>query len=177
MKIKVFTFIIFLILSSIAYGGDYVIGEGDVIRVSVWGEEELNLSVKVRPDGKIGVPASGEVEAAGYTPKELQKILTEKIKGIVKNPIVTGTIYSTQRNNFSISKGIQFQAAASLINEEKEKAARQLYYKINPMARLKKKTTIWSIKLQEIKMTNNKVGVSIVSSWDRKTSFDQVSGL
>jgi len=38
---------------------DYVIGEGDLLMISVWSEKELSLPVKVRPDGKITLPALG----------------------------------------------------------------------------------------------------------------------
>ena len=46
--------------SGMVHAGEYVIGEGDTLMVSVWGEKDLTLSVKVRPDGKITVPAMGE---------------------------------------------------------------------------------------------------------------------
>ncbi|MFZ5997646.1 MAG: polysaccharide biosynthesis/export family protein [Nitrospirota bacterium] len=72
-----------------AYGGDYVIGDGDTLMISVWGVKELTLSVKVRPDGKVTLPALGDVVATGFTPTELQAALTEKLKSLVRNPIVT----------------------------------------------------------------------------------------
>jgi polysaccharide export outer membrane protein len=78
--------------TSAAFAGDYIIGEGDGLEISVWGVKELNSQVKVRPDGIITVPGLGEVEAAGFTPKELTVRLTEKLKGLVKNPIVTVTV-------------------------------------------------------------------------------------
>ena len=72
--------------------GDYVIGEGDTLDVFVWGVKELNVSVKVRPDGKITLPGIGDVKASGLTPPGLQKSLSEKIKELVKNPNVTVTV-------------------------------------------------------------------------------------
>jgi polysaccharide export outer membrane protein len=71
---------------------DYIIGEGDTLAISVWGVDRLNFSVKVRPDGMITVPGLGEVSASGLMPKELQAGLTEKLKSLVKNPIVTVTV-------------------------------------------------------------------------------------
>ena len=71
---------------------DYVIGEGDGLDVAVWGVKELTFSVRVRPDGKITVPGLGDLSASGQTPTELQKNLTEKLKDLVKNPIVTVTV-------------------------------------------------------------------------------------
>lgn len=71
---------------------DYVIGEGDVLDVFVWGVKELNVTVKVRPDGKITIPGLGDVKASGYTPPGLQKAVGESLKQLVKNPNVTVTV-------------------------------------------------------------------------------------
>jgi polysaccharide export outer membrane protein len=71
------------------YAGDYIIGEGDVLDIAVWGVRELSNSVRVRPDGKITVTGLGDVAASGQTPTALQSSLTVKLKELVKNPIVT----------------------------------------------------------------------------------------
>lgn len=81
-----------LCLPGIVHAGDYVIGEGDSLFISVWGVDRLNCTVKVRPDGMITVPGLGDVSASGLKPKELQQQLTEKLKDLVKNPIVTVTV-------------------------------------------------------------------------------------
>lgn len=83
-----FLLTVFLALPGLCAAGDYVIGDGDVLTVSVWGVKELSLTVKVRPDGKITVPALGDVPATGFTPAQLEASLTEKLKTIVKNPTV-----------------------------------------------------------------------------------------
>lgn len=75
-----------------AFAGDYVIGEGDSLDIAVWGVKELNVSVKVRPDGKITVPGLGEVVASGVVPSDLQALLAIRLKELVKNPIVTVTV-------------------------------------------------------------------------------------
>ena len=80
------------VISSVAHAGDYVIGEGDGLDIAVWGVKDLNATVKVRPDGKITMPGLGDVVASGLTPKKLQASLAEKLKELVKNPIVTVTV-------------------------------------------------------------------------------------
>ena len=75
-----------------AQSADYVIGEGDSLDIAVWGVKDLSFFVKVRPDGKITVPGLGEVVASGSTPSALQSALTERLKELVKNPIVTVTV-------------------------------------------------------------------------------------
>src|SRR5687768_12679951 len=49
---------------------------GDVIRLTFPGAVELNQSVKIQPDGKIGLPMVGGVSAAGQSPGGLQSTLT-----------------------------------------------------------------------------------------------------
>ncbi len=80
------------LLATPVFAADYVIGEGDALDIFVWGVKDLNATVRVRPDGKITMPALGEVKATGVTPKELQQTLGEKLKTLVKNPIVTVTV-------------------------------------------------------------------------------------
>jgi protein involved in polysaccharide export with SLBB domain len=65
---------------AIEVAADYVIGEGDILKVSVWRNPELSLdSVVVRPDGKISVALVDDVQAAGLTPLELKEVLTERL--------------------------------------------------------------------------------------------------
>lgn len=47
--------------------GDYVIGPGDVLEISVWDNEALTKAVTVLPDGKIHFPLIGEAAAGGKT--------------------------------------------------------------------------------------------------------------
>jgi polysaccharide biosynthesis/export protein len=83
-------FCLFLPLS--AQADDYVIGEGDVLSISVWDEPKLSVSTTVRPDGKITIPGLGDVQASGLTPGQVQKMLEEKMQTLVRNPIVTVSV-------------------------------------------------------------------------------------
>lgn len=91
MKIK--TMLLFaallLTLPFTVRAADYVIGEGDMLDIAVWGVKELSFPARVRPDGKITVPGLGDVAASGQTPAALQESMTVKLKQLVKNPIVT----------------------------------------------------------------------------------------
>jgi polysaccharide export outer membrane protein len=102
------TLVLILLLALLPYAAhsaDYVIGEGDVLMISVWGEKELSLSVKVRPDGKISLPAIGEVAASSMSVKRLQELLTEKFSRIVKNPIVTVIVAEITNNKVYVFGG------------------------------------------------------------------------
>lgn len=107
MKIRkiVFTAALFLVVPLAAFAGDYVIGEGDGLDIAVWGVKELTFGVKVRPDGKITIPGLGDVVATRQTPSELQSALSEQLKKLVKNPIVTVTVSTITNSKVYIFGG------------------------------------------------------------------------
>ncbi len=92
MKMRALTVFFLLLFPVCVWGSDYIIGEGDSLDISVWGVKELNVMVKVRPDGKITVPGLGDVTASGYTPVQLQTRLAKSLRELIKNPIVTVTV-------------------------------------------------------------------------------------
>ena len=92
---------------------DYVIGDGDGLSISVWGESQLNVQVTVRPDGKITMPAIGDVTASGYTPKRLSETLNEKMQDFVKKPIVTVSVMQITNNKIYVLGGGVLPAGAN----------------------------------------------------------------
>lgn len=94
-----------MMICAVAHGWEYMIGEGDILQISVWGEKELSQSVKVRPDGKITLPAVGEIIAANLSPIELQRVITAKLKKIVKTPVVTVTVEEVTNNKAYVFGG------------------------------------------------------------------------
>ena len=73
--------------------------------VSVWGVPELSVNIVVRPDGKITLPAVGDVAATGLTPVELSRDLTKVLDSYVKKPIVTVAVAGVTNNRVYISGG------------------------------------------------------------------------
>jgi polysaccharide export outer membrane protein len=69
---------------------DYLIGAGDSLQISVWKEADVSVpSVVVRPDGRITVPLIKEVEVAGLTPRQAEKVITEGLAKFITDPNVT----------------------------------------------------------------------------------------
>ena len=66
--------------------GDYVIGPGDVLNISVWNNETLTKAVTVLPDGKIHFPLIGEIVVGGKTLVVLEKELKTKLHPFVPDP-------------------------------------------------------------------------------------------
>ena len=51
----------------------YLIGPGDELEVFVWGNQELSVTVPVRPDGRISTPLVEDMQAVGNTPTQLAR--------------------------------------------------------------------------------------------------------
>lgn len=58
-------------------GEPYIVGEQDVISITVWGQEALSVSVPVRPDGRISMPLVGEITAAGRSPEQIRQTIED----------------------------------------------------------------------------------------------------
>lgn len=72
-----------------AAGGDYVIGPGDQLGISVWRDEHLTRTVTVLPDGKVSFPLVGEVVATGKTVTGLKEELERRLSRFVSSAGVT----------------------------------------------------------------------------------------
>ncbi|MCB0843374.1 MAG: SLBB domain-containing protein, partial [Bacteroidetes bacterium] len=64
---------------------DYIIGEGDVFTVTIWGCSELSESLVVREDGSIWRSYMGKVYIGGLTYTKAQEILLARYKGLVSS--------------------------------------------------------------------------------------------
>jgi len=78
----------------------YVIGPEDVLSIHVWKEETFSRTVPVRMDGKISLPLIDDVQAAGYTARQLKEVLTNKLKEFVENPNVSVTV--SEANSYKV---------------------------------------------------------------------------
>lgn len=94
-----------VLLPTQVFSDDYVIGDGDGLKVSVWGVPDLSVDIVVRPDGKITLPAVGDVAATGLTPVELSHDLTKVLGSYVKKPIVTVAVVGVTNNRVYVSGG------------------------------------------------------------------------
>lgn len=62
-------------VDKVPVGPEYVIGPGDELRITLWGNIEGNFSVVVDRDGHINLPKVGVLGVAGLTFKELKEVL------------------------------------------------------------------------------------------------------
>ena len=76
----------------------YSVKPGDLLQVSVWKEPELQRPVLVRPDGAFSFPLAGEVDARGKSISDLQKLLTERLRKYISDPVVTVSVQEVRGN-------------------------------------------------------------------------------
>jgi polysaccharide export outer membrane protein len=72
----------------VAVSPDYMIGPGDSLHVFVFQNEELSVTVPVRPDGKISTPLVEDMVAVGKTPSQLARDIEKSLSEYVKSPKV-----------------------------------------------------------------------------------------
>ena len=91
MKKYVIASIMILILwaAPCSFGQDYMVGEGDVLKIMVYEHNDLATTARVSGDGKIGFPLLGQVEVANQSvsqiSEKLQRLLAD---GYIVDPQV-----------------------------------------------------------------------------------------
>lgn len=66
-----------------------VIGPSDQINVDVFGVPEVSRTVTVDLAGQVSLPLAGTIKASGMTGPELAQLVTDRLRGIVRDPRVT----------------------------------------------------------------------------------------
>ena len=73
-----------------AAGPDYRVGPGDVLKVTVYGHDDLSPTVVIQPDGSFVFPLLGTIQVVRATPSDLARHLTERLaKGLIRDPQVS----------------------------------------------------------------------------------------
>ncbi|MGA2921684.1 MAG: polysaccharide biosynthesis/export family protein [Candidatus Sulfotelmatobacter sp.] len=80
----------------------FIIGNDDVLAISVWKEPDISRSIPVRSDGKISLPLVGEVQATGRTPLKLEQDIAAKLKSYIAEPDVTVIVQQINSQKFNI---------------------------------------------------------------------------
>jgi polysaccharide export outer membrane protein len=95
----------------------YIIGPEDVLLIYVWREDAFTRTLPVRIDGKISLPLLDDIQAAGLTPLQLKKALTNKLKNFVENPTVTVTVMEANSFKVYVSGEVQKPGVYNLRSE------------------------------------------------------------
>ena len=71
-----------------AVSPDYRVGPGDSLHIFVFENDQLSVTVPVRPDGKISTPLVEDMVAVGKTPSQLARDIEGALAKYVKTPKV-----------------------------------------------------------------------------------------
>ena len=81
---------------------DYRLGPEDLVEVFVWKEPDLTTTVAVRPDGRISLPLTNELQASGQTVTELQGEITKRLARFIANPVVNVMVKEVKSPKISV---------------------------------------------------------------------------
>lgn len=77
---------------AVAPGVAYRINPGDELEISVWGDERLQRTVRVLPDGTFAFPLVGQISAVGRLPSELERVITSGLQPQYRGPVPQVTV-------------------------------------------------------------------------------------
>lgn len=84
-------------------GVAYRINPGDELEILVWGDERLQRSVRVLPDGTFAFPLVGQVVASGKLPAELERIITAGLQPQYRGQVPQVTVLIKNPSGFQFS--------------------------------------------------------------------------
>lgn len=69
--------------------GDYILGSGDKLRVTTFGEQDLSGEFEVGSTGKVSMPLIGDITVTGQTVSQVGRSIEEKLRsGYLRDPKV-----------------------------------------------------------------------------------------
>jgi polysaccharide biosynthesis/export protein len=83
---------------ALAQDATYTVKPGDILKVSVWKEPELQGPILIRPDGGFSFPLVGEIDGRGKTVAELQAIMTQRLTKYISDPVVSVSVTEIHGN-------------------------------------------------------------------------------
>ncbi len=92
----------------------FIIGDDDLLAISVWKEPDLTKQIPVRSDGRISLPLIGEVQAAGKTPAQLEKDITASLRSYITDPQVSVIVQEIRSLKFNVLGQVNKPGAYSL---------------------------------------------------------------
>lgn len=80
----------------------YLIRDGDTVNIRVFSQEAMSTKAKVRSDGRIAMPALGDIDVRGKRPAALRAELETRLKDYVNAPSVTVSVEEFQPITVSV---------------------------------------------------------------------------
>ncbi len=87
LRLWLFGLILFSITSQIQAAGSpvtgtagYILGVGDVVRLTVYGQPDLATEAQIAADGMLAIPLLGSVEVIGRSPAEASRLIARQME-------------------------------------------------------------------------------------------------
>jgi polysaccharide biosynthesis/export protein len=97
-----------IIFAPLLYAQDYVLGEGDVLTISVYDQPDLQSNVRISGDGMITLPLIGQIAAAGQSVDQLGKKIESRLAdGYIIDPHVNIFVEEFRSLKATILGGVQ----------------------------------------------------------------------
>ena len=84
--------------------GDYVLGAGDVIKVTVFQQPELSLDVRIAESGMVSYPLIGAIRLGGLTGGQAERLLATRLRSgnFLQNPQVSVNVSQYRSQQVSV---------------------------------------------------------------------------
>ena len=84
----------------------YRLGPNDVVRVQVYGEDDLTIETRVSGDGKIAMPLLGVLRIHGLSVKETEELIAARLAdGYLRHPLVS--VYIMKYRNYYVAGAVE----------------------------------------------------------------------
>lgn len=83
-------FLVILCIVGVALAQDYIVGEEDILKITVYDNPDLSTTARVSGDGMIKFPLIGEIKVAGLTTSQISREIASRLAdGYVIDPHVS----------------------------------------------------------------------------------------
>lgn len=132
----------------------YQLGSGDVITIVVFGEEDLKREkIRLTDAGTISYPVLGELRVLGLTVGELEKIITDGLRGrYLVNPRVSVSVDEyrpffingqvERGGSYPFQPGLTVRKAVSIAGGFKERASKEKIFVVHDKQKDAKPTKV-----------------------------------
>ncbi len=114
----------------------YQLNSGDLIKITVFGEEDMTVETRLSDAGTISYPILGEIQVKGMTLGTLEQTIKNKLKGdYLINPKVNASIIEYRKffvngevknpGGFSFEPGLTMEKAIALAGGFTERASKK----------------------------------------------------
>lgn len=73
--------LLWLVVTNVVFASDYLLGSGDRISITVYGEPDLTTEVKINKSGVVSFPFLEDLQVIGTTPKKLESTIRAGLLG------------------------------------------------------------------------------------------------